>query len=102
MNPLRLYLLWRSAMTAAGHSALGWKTVKLAVYLLRSLPMVSPRLWRSRMRKCMRCPVYYRPLRTCGRTPDAGCRCSMPLKALLRGAECWANQEGVTNLKGWA
>lgn len=89
-------------MHQAGFPALGWKTVKLAAYLLRNLPLVSRAQWRRRMRACTHCPIYRPKERTCGTFgTDLGCGCSMPLKALLRGSQCWANETHVCNIKGW-
>ncbi len=102
MTWFRLYRLWLDAMSRAGHPALSLKTVGLVWYVLRTLPLATRAQWRRRMRACLRCPIYQLGPRTCGRpNTDLGCGCSMPLKALLRGSECWANEQHVCNIKGW-
>lgn len=101
MSWFRLYRLWLDAMALAGHSSLSLKTLKLAWFSLRSLPFVSRAQWRRRMFACYRCPIYRRASRTCGQEGVIGCGCSMPLKALFRQSQCWANEEHVCNIKGW-
>lgn len=57
-----------------------------------------------RMSKCVKCPVYYAPLKTCGsilqpnpiRLPNgnrAGCLCFLPVKTAYPEARCWASEE---------
>lgn len=68
-------------------------------------PPASPALVAVRMSACARCPIFFRPLRTCG-TPifkkdaDLGCFCYMPLKARLSNATCWSRDKGVKDY-GW-
>lgn len=59
---LRRHLLeWRNAVHAAGRQVSWWR-------MLRALASGSvPRpVWRRRMRTCLQCPLYHRPMRTCG------------------------------------
>lgn len=45
-----------------------------------------------RMYACRKCPVFYRPLMTCGtpfRNRDLGCWCFTPKKNKLKLATCW-------------
>lgn len=68
---------------------------------------VSEQHYHLRLATCERCPIFYKPLRTCG-TPlkkslrDLGCWCFLPVKARLRAATCWLNDEiGSGNEYGW-
>lgn len=52
---------------------------------------------------CNQCPIFYRPLRTCGtplRDSDVGCWCCMEMKSKLADADCWARTNGVKSC-GW-
>lgn len=93
MRIRRLLDLWHVAMQDQGLSVGSWKTARLVWFLLWNLPFVPRRVWFSRMLTCRRCAVYRPKTRQCG-SPPYGCGCSMPLKALLRGSECWARERG--------
>ena len=80
-------------MEDQGFEVNSWKTLRLVVFLIRNLPLASRKLWRTRMLTCQRCALYRPNTRQCGSAPY-GCGCSMPLKSLLRGSECWARERG--------
>ena len=52
----------------------------------------------GRMSVCQQCPIFYRPLQTCG-TPlkkedkSLGCWCYMAIKATSRHATCWLDDD---------
>lgn len=101
--------------------------VAVAVAVMYRAPRMGPRaffkatyavaralLWRGRrvdrwmyyrrLRWCFGCPVFFRPLRTCGSPfaadPNLGCACAMEQKAALPDATCWGNEN--TDLQfGW-
>lgn len=102
MSPLRLYRLWSDAMRREGLWA-PRSILPLLWEAWRTRPLVTPPVWRQRMRACGRCPIYNRETRQCGRVdpaPDLGCGCSCPVKFLFRGAECWARENQIEGL-GW-
>lgn len=74
-----------------------WSRVRDFVLLLRNSwrdELVSGVWLQNRMDACRNCPVFYRPLRTCGsplrkELRDVGCFCSMEWKARLSHATCW-------------
>lgn len=61
----------------------------------------------SRYARCEKCPIFYKPLRTCGSPLDKelrglGCHCSIPIKARLREATCWGDDNlGDEFVFGW-
>lgn len=77
----------------------------LAAYA-RSRASLDPQLTAARLQSCRVCPIFFRPLATCG-TPlrrglrSLGCHCHMPTKA-AGPANCWAYDETAgTNHIGW-
>jgi hypothetical protein len=52
-----------------------------------------PDQMQARMAKCRECPIFFRPLRTCGSPfhadPKLGCWCQMDAKARMVNAHCW-------------
>lgn len=80
-------------MREQGHELGSVQTLRLLWFLFRNLPLAPRSLWRKRMLACQRCALYRPRTRQCG-SPPYGCGCSMPLKALLRGSECWARERG--------
>lgn len=54
---------------------------------------------------CEGCPLFYRPLRTCGspmQNADLGCWCQMDAKARLKDATCWLDDSlGEGARWGW-
>lgn len=61
----------------------------------------------SRLRTCYRCPLFYKPLRTCG-SPlvkdlrDVGCMCDMEIKAAAIEATCWYRETTYDDTEfGW-
>src|SRR5690348_6880498 len=78
-----------------------------------SLPMrkkAAPSLSFRRLRQCYRCPMFNRPLRTCGSPGDVekmegrietiGCWCYMPVKATIPEVNCWAYEQQIETI-GW-
>lgn len=65
-------------------------------------------LAKSRLAVCEQCPLFYRPLRTCG-SPlkkslrSLGCYCNMWAKSKLKDATCWIDDNlPRPNAYGWA
>jgi hypothetical protein len=61
-----------------------------------------------RYKSCLSCPIFYKPLKTCGSPLSAelrglGCYCSMETKVLYEGATCWLNDNvgGRFTRRGW-
>lgn len=78
-----------------------WRGAKL---IFKPGPKVKPIVYLSRIACCYACPIYYKPLRTCGtplRDAHLGCWCFMPAKAKLRDAECWLREEDYETEYGW-
>jgi hypothetical protein len=82
-----------------------------ALKMLRAIctGRVSPRVWRRRMRTCLKCPIYDRELRRCrgpvfvAGTPAPGCGCYVVYTALTKRpypAGCWGRQ-WVAHDFGW-
>lgn len=60
---------------------------------------------RDRNLECQKCPLFYRPLGTCGspldeENPDLGCWCHCRTKNKLKGATCWLREE-TRGKMGW-
>lgn len=58
------------------------------------------------LRTCYKCPLFYKPLRTCGSPLDKkldglGCWCYMPEKAAMAQASCWLDIHAPGNTTGW-
>lgn len=62
-------------------------------------------MWR-RYAACIRCPIFYKPLRTCG-TPltkelrGLGCYCNMEAKVLWEESTCWLEDNVGGRFKQW-
>ncbi len=58
---------------------------------------------KARMEECRKCPLFYKPLQTCGsplaKESKMGCYCYLPLKVTLK-ANCWLFDETNGEL-GW-
>lgn len=60
-----------------------------------------------RYRTCIKCPLFYKPLRTCGTPLDKefrglGCYCSVEAKNGIKSATCWADDNlGDDATFGW-
>ncbi len=85
---------WLEVVEAEGRAA-GWpRTAASLLGGVLGLGGVSKARWRSRIRRCMACPVYDRPRKAC--RPYAGsplgCGCFMPFKALVKDRACWVRQ----------
>jgi len=78
---------WRRIGRAFTLWARGWKPGERATDFLAA----------KRLSVCRKCPLFYRPLSTCG-SPltndlrDQGCWCHMPTKSKLVSAECWLDE----------
>ena len=85
-----------------------WSRIKAAWKLL-STPHERADFWTvyRRYRCCKKCPVFYKPLRTCGSPLNKefrrlGCYCSMENKSGLKSASCWADDNlGADSNFGW-
>ena len=82
---------WLQAVRNAGR-AKGWLQTGCLVAIaawgaLRDKPAGS-RLFRARMRACMRCPLYNPKLRIC-LNYGLGCACYLPAKAAFLQSVCW-------------
>lgn len=75
-------------------------------YVLR-LKKIEYDLYKRRLNICSDCPLFFRPLRTCG-TPlrfltknkrFGGCWCYMPFKAMNIDSECWLDENNLPG--GW-
>ena len=60
-----------------------------------------------RLRTCYRCPIFYRPRKTCGAPgikefDGVGCACYMPAKCGIKNAECWGDINDPGNDYGWS
>lgn len=65
----------------------------------------SEEVYHRRMASCQQCPLFYRPLETCGspltKDADLGCWCFLPFKNLIPGARCWLRDNAPKSLYGW-
>jgi hypothetical protein len=87
-----------------------WRKVRAAVTLWFKLIEDGKRVpaskLASRLAICARCPVFYKPLGTCG-TPlirelhDLGCWCRMAEKAKFERAQCWLDENGDGSILAW-
>jgi hypothetical protein len=82
-------------------SAAGWRRVYRAFALwFREFPVrdwLPPERAAARYAVCQTCPIFYRPLGTCGsplspELKDQGCWCFMYEKVRLRSARCWLDE----------
>jgi|GEM_PF-2438822 len=74
-----------------------WRALALWLGLLRGAARVDDRTARARLGVCRLCPIYWKPLGTCGSPlaadPQLGCWCNMEEKVKFRGATCWLDDE---------
>jgi len=85
-----------------------WSRIRAAVVLL-SKPYERADFWAvyRRYRTCRKCPIFYKPLRTCGTPLDKelrglGCYCSCEVKPGIKSATCWADDNLGEDAKfGW-
>lgn len=87
LKPAR-YRQWRDLL-AAEFRVLGWRercqlVIEISFHLPRLVRHKRERF--RRLRKCYRCPVFDRAWKRCGprEFPELGCRCYMPLAALVK------------------
>lgn len=70
---------------------------------------VSPEIYQRRLRTCQKCPVFYKPLQTCGspikrELRGVGCYCYQPESARYTAKCCWLDEElgtAVPSPFGW-
>lgn len=73
--------------------------VKLWLGLLKDGGMkVEGYIYERRLKTCAACPLYYKPLRTCGSplrkdSQELGCWCNMEQKAKYERSNCWLDTE---------
>jgi hypothetical protein len=99
-------LHWRKRISE-WRTVLAQKGVKVSIFALARAVLsgpVPPDVWRDRMRVCLRCPVYNRELKRCGRLVvdgnyhrQLGCLCYTPFLALTAApyspdGGCWARE----------
>jgi hypothetical protein len=83
-----------------------WRAKGFALLLWRSVfaGRADIETRQRRMAFCRQCPIFYKPLQTCGSPltadKDLGCYCHMPTKARLRAARCWLYDETAGQM-GW-
>lgn len=83
-----------------------WRAVSLWWGALKPDSTVSESSYTARLSACRACPLFFRPLQTCG-TPlrkelsQLGCWCNMEAKAKLTDATCWIDDELPENKCGW-
>lgn len=79
-----------------------WRKLIGICKALRTGQVVDDELKAKRLAACRECPLFFRPLATCGYPfRDSGCHCWMPLKA-GQLANCWAYDEfGNDRIIGW-
>lgn len=109
------YVRWSLALLVAGLASIwtihGWQRMGRALGLMVGLfhpkQYVPKKVSDARLRICERCPIYFRPMGTCGSPLSwsrrgTGCWCYMPIKAKLPDAECWLDAEDVKGFDyGW-
>lgn len=86
-----------------------WKVVaafKLWFEFARHPESTPQWIYYQRMRTCFKCPLFYRPLRTCGspltkELRDVGCFCSCEHKCSIADADCWAREHTDSDEFGW-
>lgn len=84
------YRLWLRVLEEEGKQLTLMGKIRVAKEILAALIQYRPsglkRRWRSRMRRCGRCPLYDAALKRCGPAdfPGLGCRCFMPLAAMCK------------------
>ena len=86
----------------------GWRRVRGAFRLWfresGSGERASPGHAGARLDCCRRCPLFFTPLQTCGSPlrfgdADLGCWCYMPVKATMKTAQCWLDEEGIDDVE---
>ena len=89
----------------------GWERIWRAMALwwggLSEGSRVTEEVARRRLEVCHGCPIFYRPLGTCG-TPlvwelrEQGCWCNMQAKSRFQDATCWLDETlGKDAPYGW-
>src|SRR5678815_116182 len=90
-----------------------YRLLTISLSMLRRKRMVTTTLYKRRLMKCRRCPLFYRPLMTCGnaastetwinhdRMEPMGCLCYLPIKAMDPTANCWMYERLGETEYGW-
>lgn len=85
------------------HAPITLNGIWLMLRALWSGKRATPEQVQRRTCFCNQCPIFYRPLGTCG-TPlkdaDLGCWCFMEMKSRLADATCWAKENKIQSC-GW-
>jgi hypothetical protein len=110
MNLVRFIL---AVIVAVGWSPLSgkgniWLRARDAFWLAwdaRTAPVADALEIAQRIHACRECPIFYRPLMTCGSPfhtdPELGCFCYMPFKARMKNARCWLRIRRSAVPWGW-
>lgn len=82
------------------------RTVQLWISGFKEDGVVDLATYERRLFTCRQCPVFYRPLQTCGsplskRLRGLGCACHMPTKARLKDAWCYLDSIYDDDHYGW-
>lgn len=119
MKPLLLFgfkkerfLQWKDVLNDAGRTDSILKLLaQMLLVAISGLPHLNEnrRLWRAKLRVCMRCPIYLKSMKRCGvhHSINAGCFCFMPFKALFvpvkkgKRRGCWGDQHIEDFEFGW-
>jgi hypothetical protein len=91
-----------AALFSEPFSQIGRDRIKKALRLWRTSILTGERVDGAtadrRLAACQACPLWFKPLGTCGsplRDGDIGCWCWMRAKTKLRGAHCWLDERGI-------
>jgi len=72
----------------------------------RRLSKVHPDIAEARMAICRECPLFFKPLMTCGSPlaeyrPELGCGCFLPALTKMRDGHCWLRENTLLENAGW-
>lgn len=76
-------------------------------WLLGNTHWADPYTAAARYARCEKCPIFYKPLRTCGSPLSkefrgVGCYCSILIKKNIKEATCWGDDNlGEDFVYGW-
>lgn len=98
--------LWTDIFDPAAYRRI-WRALSLWWGAMDNGTRVDEEEYDRRIRICEGCPLFYWPLRTCGSPLSKtlrgmGCSCQMDVKARLKDATCWLDDELGTEARwGW-
>lgn len=115
LRALKLKARLSAALLVAGVFSLsrpraGWARIAAAFKVWTRFaadPRRAPRwIYYGRVRACLRCPMLYKPLRTCGsplakELRDLGCWCHVEHMASVAAEDCWYREQGGDDQFGW-